>query len=707
MMDAGLVPPAPSTDAGALRTDHVIDLRDLVGSDDFQRVYAPSGEDGRLGVPVATGMDVDGDQQIDFMRASFLASGMGGTASGIVYLLLGDGGFGLDINLQAPPQRLLKIHGGAPRESTGSEVWMDDVTGDGVGDLLIARQNFRAAAPDRRGAGALSIVVGGPWLRAFIEQAVQAGIPAEFSLAAPPESLPVFTIVGSREFGRLGIWVRSGDITGDGIADVVVGADQESDGDASRHGAAYIIRGGAHLGKTEVVDLAGFGSTTLEGNIARIRPPLGADNFHFGATLQVADLDRNGRAEVICSAALVRSGAGTVPDGASGSDVSARGGAPGGRVYVAWDDNFTGDAWTPGFQFRLAAPAKVTVITSGNKDGRKNSQLGEELIAGKDYDGNGRSDLFIGDMTADVGENRAAGIGFVIFNADSLRDLPSLNVTKPTAETPITAITGRIAGSILSDTAVHGDFDGDGIDDLAVIAPNDTAGDRIQAGVAYVLWGNTQRFPEVISLAELPSQSVVQVTRILGAAGGKAGDAGDMLGYSAGVADIDKDGRVDFLFNEMAGNGISADTRDAGNFVLLSGRAVAMDRPDCAGGRADTKFDRCGVCGGSDVGADVPQGCVSFQQQVQPILFGNCTPCHGASGGLTLFSYELLMAGSSKHGPVIRPGRPEASLLIQLLNGPWTGPGGVVIPAMPPSLPLSAEDVARLRTWVAEGAREN
>ncbi len=709
--DAGVDAGSSGADAASdphLVVKHVFDLLDKTDASGLQRVYGANGEDGTLGLPVASGADVDGDGNIDFARGAFLATGVTGDASGIVYLILGDGTIGDDINLDVPQPNVIRFLGTARREASGSEVWMDDVTGDGIGDLLIARQNFRAANPDRRGAGALSIVVGGAQLRSWLEQGqVDAGTGwIDVDLGAPPASVSIFTLVGAQEFGRFGIWMRTGDVTGDGIADIVVGADQESDQNDSRHGAVYVIRGGVHLASTQMVDLQDFGSTSLVGNLARLRPEAGSTDFHFGATVQVGDLDRNGRAEVLGSAALVRAGASLIPDGAGAGSVAATGGAERGRVYIAWDDNFADNPWPAGFEFTTdAAPGTVTQLRGGQVDERANRAFGEELLAGADYDANGRPDLFVGDMSGGLLSRASAGIGYVIFDADQLRGMPEVVVGGSDPGVRVTTILGRIPGAITGDTAVDGDFDGDGVTDLLLIAPNDNADARLQAGVAYVLWGNTSGYPEFIDLANRPWQVEVQITEIFGAAGGRGIDSGDMLGYSADVADVDGDGQDDFILNEMAGNGLAAGALDVGNYVVLSGALVASGRADCNGEDTGATFDRCGVCGGPDQGEQPVQGCVSFSESVQPMLGLHCPQCHGASGGLSVSSHQLLMSGTSDHGPVILPGRADESRLIRALEAARDQDAGVV--PMPPDYALDAQDIQVLRTWIDEGARDN
>src|SRR5579864_6381411 len=58
-----------------------------------------------------------------------------------------------------------------------------------------------------------------------------------------------------------------------------------------------------------------------------------------------------------------------------------------------------------------------------------------------------------------------------------------------------------------------------------------------------------------------------------------------------------------------------------------------------------------------------------YANRVVPILQTNCLKCHDemASGGLRLDSYALIRKGG-QDGPVIVPGDPDASLLIQAIR---------------------------------------
>lgn len=92
-----------------------------------------------------------------------------------------------------------------------------------------------------------------------------------------------------------------------------------------------------------------------------------------------------------------------------------------------------------------------------------------------------------------------------------------------------------------------------------------------------------------------------------------------------------------------------------------------------------------------------------YAAHINPILDANCVSCHGSSktrGGLRLDSYEELMRGG-KDGPVIVPGKPQASLLLTRVTLPPDHKGFMPAEGKPP---LKPEEIAWLRAWVMQGA---
>jgi hypothetical protein len=89
---------------------------------------------------------------------------------------------------------------------------------------------------------------------------------------------------------------------------------------------------------------------------------------------------------------------------------------------------------------------------------------------------------------------------------------------------------------------------------------------------------------------------------------------------------------------------------------------------------------------------------IFFEGKVRPLLTKNCFMCHStaAKGGLRLDSQAGVMQGG-KDGPVVVPGHPESSLLIAAVRYDKRL-------QMPPTGPISADEVAILEQWVTDGA---
>ena len=538
----------------------------------LSRVYGYTGT-GRLGVPVAGGFDLDGDGNRDYAVAFFTTAPLGRGNAGEIDLILGEGNLGGVLDTAAESPSFLRIFGAGPQETAGNEIWMDDVTGDGLGDLLIARQNM-TPEPSRPGAGALTILVGSPSLRRLARGT------NPIDLAAPPPGLTLTTLLGADAVDRFGIWMRTGDVDGDGIADIVVGADQEDLGGMlpDNPGAVYVVRGGSHLASGSTIDLRDFGSTSLAGHIAKIVPPPGSAKYHFGSTCLIADLDGNGRGEVLMSAALARGGASVMADGAPPRSAEASGGTPQGTVAIAWDDNFPDAPWPTGLTLAFPDLPGSTTLLDGGAIHRK---FGEELLGGLDYDDDGNADLFVGDLLGGGGDQRpSSGVGHVFYDASSLKGLDTDFDALP-AGVRTTTILGPSASAIGSDTGAHGDFDGDGIADLAVAAPYANPLARSRAGVFHVFFGQPGGWPDFIDTRPggLPPSSDVRVTELQGGQGAQDGNSGDTIGYSAAAADLDGDGRADLVANEMLGDGLAPSAVDTGNLILVSGAALSGTVP--------------------------------------------------------------------------------------------------------------------------------
>src|SRR5215468_2165985 len=91
---------------------------------------------------------------------------------------------------------------------------------------------------------------------------------------------------------------------------------------------------------------------------------------------------------------------------------------------------------------------------------------------------------------------------------------------------------------------------------------------------------------------------------------------------------------------------------------------------------------------------------IDFDKHVRPLLAEKCHSCHGPKqqqSGLRLDKRQNALRGGD-YGPVIVPGKSaESKLIRRVVNGD----GGL---QMPPTGPLSEEEIGILRAWIDEGA---
>ena len=104
---------------------------------------------------------------------------------------------------------------------------------------------------------------------------------------------------------------------------------------------------------------------------------------------------------------------------------------------------------------------------------------------------------------------------------------------------------------------------------------------------------------------------------------------------------------------------------------------------------------------------------VDFAAEIWPVLESRCIECHHAphrladgrrkrpKGRVRLDSVEAIRA--SKRGELIVPGDPDGSLMLDVISLP--GDHDDRMPPATQGAPLSEVDVARVRQWIAQGAR--
>jgi hypothetical protein len=513
-------------------------------------IYNADQQGSLLGEPVGSG-DLDGDGYADVVLAPFYApsgpanSKLGG---GKLHVYFGgpdvlDGGVFYDA--AAPPEGAVEVWGAREGDFLGNEVDVADVTGDGLADILACAQNADgfSNSTDRAQAGALYVILGRQtWT-------------SPINLADSPPL--VVQILGARPEDRLGFWAVGGDVTNDGIKDILVSADLVGgpNGTGFARGALYIIPGGpnlpAQIDLGNPATLAALDITTIHGV---------DDGDHFGSSIASGDFDGDGKIDIAVGAGVSRAGAaysghgepnGLGQGGGDGPNETREGA---GEVYIV----FGRDNWPSTIQI-ATAPASDIAIFYGDQNG---GYFGEDVRAG-DVDGDGKAELGVGALTADAPQRPGSGIGYIFWSQSIDR---GDRVDSLTAGGGVmTKIYGETSGDIGADSILLADIDDDGLDDILFGSPLNSPANRPGAGDLKIIYGTQNRLPGIVDLAD-PSVTVYQVV---------ANDPDDILTYSIAVGDVDGDGVLDIVPNAMGGDGLGNRHQAAGDAYVISGRVFS------------------------------------------------------------------------------------------------------------------------------------
>ncbi|OKP64660.1 hypothetical protein BTE77_34430, partial [Ensifer adhaerens] len=534
----------------------VLDLTGLSETDGFIIQGDSAGD--QAGRNVSSAGDVNGDG-IDDLIVSAPYGDDGGADAGEAYVVFGKagGGFGstvggrqvLDLTTLAPADGFV-IQGDTAGDLAGSSVSSaGDVNGDGIDDLIVGALNGDDGGYSAGEAYVVFGKAGGGWGSTIGGRQV-----LDLTTLAPTDG---FVIQGDTADDYAGNSVASaGDVNGDGIDDLIVGASSGDDGGTDA-GEAYVVFGKAS---------GGFGSTVGGRQVLDLTTLAPADGFIIQGDTA------NDRAGYSVSSAGDVNGDG-IDDLIVGANSGDDGGTDAGEVYVVFGKAGGGFGSSVGgrqvLDLTTLAPADGFIIQGDTA----NDQAGYSVSSAGDVNGDGIDDLIVGAfLGADGGFN--AGEAYVVFgkagggfgSTVGGRQVLDLTTFAPVDGFIIQGDTaGDQAGRSVSSA---GDVNGDGIDDLIVGAPLGDDG-ASNAGEAYVVFGKADGgFGSTVG-----GRQVLDLTTLAPVDGFiiQGDTAGDNAGFNVSSAgDVNGDGFDDLIVGTLGGDDGGV---NAGEAYVVFGRA--------------------------------------------------------------------------------------------------------------------------------------
>jgi len=384
-----------------------------------------------------------------------------------------------------------------------------DFDGDRFGDLAIGV--YKEDVRDIKDAGAVNILYGTTnGLRAAGDQIWDQDDISGDSGGAEKEDF----------FGQS---LAVGDLNGDLLADLVVGAPGEDIGTAANAGGVHVLYGKQDDGLTAMrEEFWHQGSPGIKGAVET--------GDRFGKSLAIGDFDGDGFDDLAVGIPLENiepvSNAGAVsviygsPTGLTGRD----------------------QIWYEGHHVGGVAEA--------------DDWFGDALAVG-DFDGDGFDDLAIGIPGEDLGGVRNGGRVLVLFGAVG-------GLTQDGSQSWVQGLNG-LANHYEKDdyfgkALAAGDFDGDGYEDLAIGVPDENVDVFVNAGIVQVLYGS----PAGLTAEHDQLWLDIEIAEH------------DYFGFALAAGDFNGDGRDDLAVGAPFEN--LGSVSDAGTVEILYGASGGLHR---------------------------------------------------------------------------------------------------------------------------------
>ena len=406
-----------------------------------------------------------------------------------------------------------------------------DINGDGYDDILLYADGYKYS--ELNNAGVVYVIFG-----------KNNAFDANFDLSTLNGSNG-FILKGVSKLDMAGRSISSaGDINGDGIDDLLIGAPHLTP-NGDNKGDAYVVFG-KNTPFDPVVELS-----ELNGNNGFVMMGIDLDD-HLGKSVSAAgDLNNDGYDDIIIGASrtevsgvlnvgssYVLFGKGTPfsstfdlnsLDGSNGFVISGIGDAGNFGTSVSGAGDINGDGYpdlligapfvknetgvTYGYSYLIFGtqegyPSAVNLSTLDGNNGFviegsfKSGWFGATVTLAGDLNGDGFDDIAIGAPRAGYEQDPQVGVVYVIYGKESGFN-STFNVGSLDGQNGFILKADLPTGYLGESVNYAGDVDGDGIDDLIIGASFTDIGNLSNAGQSYVLFGKTGKFDSLVNLSNL------------------------------------------------------------------------------------------------------------------------------------------------------------------------------------------------------------